>query len=35
MAQSHLPLDRRVVLSVIPRGQHTLAIEGSTTVSVS
>ncbi|HVQ14898.1 MAG TPA: pitrilysin family protein [Vicinamibacterales bacterium] len=34
-AQTHLPLDRRVVLSVIPRGQHALAIDGSTTVSVS
>jgi len=34
-AQTHLPLDRRVVLSVIPRGQHALAIDGSTTVTVS
>jgi len=34
-AQTYLPLDRRVVLSVIPRGQHALAIDGSTTVSVS
>jgi zinc protease len=34
-AQAHLPLDRRVVLSVIPRGQHALAIDGSTAVSVS
>jgi zinc protease len=34
-AQTHLPLDRRVVLSVIPRGQHALAIDGSTAVSVS
>jgi zinc protease len=34
-AQAHLPLDRRVVLSVIPRGQHALAIDGSTPVSVS
>jgi zinc protease len=34
-ARAHLPLDRRVVLSVIPRGQHALALEGSTTVSVS
>ena len=34
-AQTHLPLDRRIVLSVIPRGQHALAIDGSTTVSVS
>jgi zinc protease len=28
-------LDERVVLSVIPRGQHALALEGSTAVSVS
>ncbi len=28
-------LDRRVALSVIPRGQHALALEGSTPVSVS
>jgi zinc protease len=34
-AQAHLPLDRRVILSVIPRGQHSLAIDGSTAVSVS
>src|SRR5678816_31164 len=34
-AQAHLPLDRRVVLSVIPRGEHALAIDGSTPVSVS
>ena len=34
-ARKHLSLDRRVVLSVIPRGQHALAIEGSTAVSVS
>jgi len=34
-AQAYLPLDRRVVLSVIPRGQHALAIDGSTAVSVS
>ena len=34
-AQVHLPLDRRIVLSVIPRGQHALAIDGSTAVSVS
>jgi zinc protease len=34
-AQAHLPLDRRVILSVIPRGQHALAIDGSTAVSVS
>ena len=34
-AREHLSLDRRVVLSVIPRGQHALAIEGATAVSVS
>jgi zinc protease len=34
-ARAHLPLDRRVALSVIPRGRHTLALESSTTVSVS
>jgi len=34
-ARTHLPLDRRIVLSVIPRGQHALALEGSTAVSVS
>ncbi len=34
-AQTHLLLDRRVALSVIPRGQHALALEGSTPVSVS
>ncbi len=34
-AQAHLSLDRRVALSVIPRGQHALALEGSTAVSVS
>jgi zinc protease len=34
-ARAYLPLDRRVVLSVIPRGQHALALEGSTAVSVS
>jgi zinc protease len=34
-AREHLPLDRRVVLSVIPRGQHALAIDGSVPVSVS
>jgi zinc protease len=34
-ARTHLPLNRRVVISVIPRGQHALALEGSTTVSVS
>jgi zinc protease len=35
VAQAYLPLDRRVVLSVVPRGQHALAIDGSTAVSVS
>jgi zinc protease len=34
-AQAHLPLDRRVALSVIPRGLHALALEGSSQVSVS
>ena len=34
-AQTHLPLDRRIALSVIPRGQRALALEGSTAVSVS
>src|SRR5262245_36909350 len=34
-AREHLRLDRRIGLSVIPRGQHALAIEGSTPVSVS
>ena len=34
-AQAYLALDRRVALSVIPRGQRALALEGSTTVSVS
>jgi len=34
-ARTHLPLDRRVVLSVIPRGRHADALEGSTTVTVS
>jgi zinc protease len=34
-ARRHLRLDRRVVLSAIPRGQHTLALEGSMAVSVS
>jgi zinc protease len=34
-ARAHLLLDRRIVLSVIPRGQHALALEGSTAVSVS
>ena len=34
-ARAHLRLDRRIALSVIPRGQHALALEGSATVSVS
>ena len=34
-AQAYLALDRLVALSVIPRGQHALALEGSTAVSVS
>ena len=34
-AQAYLALDRRVALSVIPRGQHALALEDSTAVSVS
>jgi zinc protease len=34
-AQAYLALDRRVALSVIPRGQRALALEGSTAVSVS
>jgi len=34
-ARAHLRLERRVVLSVIPRGQHGLAVQGSTPVSVS
>jgi zinc protease len=34
-ARAYLPLDRRVVISVIPRRQHALALEGSTAVSVS
>jgi len=34
-AQKHLALDQRIALSVIPRGQHALALEGSTAVSVS
>jgi zinc protease len=34
-ARRYLHLDRRVVLSVIPRGRHALALEGSTAVSVS
>ncbi len=34
-ARRHLHLDRRIVLSVIPRGQSTLALEGSMPVTVS
>jgi zinc protease len=34
-ARRYLRLDRRVVLSAIPRGQHRLAFEGSMAVSVS
>jgi zinc protease len=34
-AGRYLQMDRRVVLSVIPRGQHELALEGSTVVSAS
>jgi len=34
-ARQHLRFDRRIVLSVIPRGQHTLALPGSTPVSAS
>ena len=34
-ARRHLQFDRRIILSVIPRGQHALAVEGSTAVSVS
>jgi len=30
-----LALDRRVILSVVPTGQHELALVGSTAVSVS
>ena len=35
VGRGHLLLDRRIVLSVIPRGQHALALEGSAAVSVS
>jgi zinc protease len=35
VGRAHLLLDRRIVLSVIPRGQHALALEGSAAVSVS
>jgi zinc protease len=34
-ARRHLRLDRRIMLSVIPRGQPALALEGSTAVTVS
>jgi len=34
-AHANLPLHQRVVLSVIPRGQHQLALEGSIPVDVS
>ena len=34
-AQAYLAFDRRVALSVIPRGQRALALEDSTAVSVS
>ncbi len=34
-ARAHLRLDRRIALSVIPRGQHALALDGSAAVSVS
>jgi hypothetical protein len=34
-ARCHLRLDRRIVMSVIPRGQHGLALPGSTAVTVS
>jgi zinc protease len=34
-AQTHLRSDRRVVLSVVPRGQTSLALPGSTAVAVS
>jgi zinc protease len=34
-ARCHLRLDRRVVMSVIPRGQHGLALPGSAAVAVS
>jgi zinc protease len=34
-ARRHLQFDRRIIQSVIPRGQHALALEGSTAVSVS
>ena len=34
-ARRYIQFDQRLVLSVIPRGQHALALEGSTAVSVS
>ena len=34
-ARVYLPLNRRVMLSVIPRGQHALALDGSTAVTAS
>jgi zinc protease len=34
-AQVHLPFDRRVLLSIVPRGQLQLALPGSEPVSVS
>ncbi len=34
-ARRYLQFDQRIILSVIPRGQHALALEGSTAVSVS
>jgi zinc protease len=34
-AREGLSLDRRVMLSIVPRGQHHLALEGSTAVTVS
>ena len=35
VARAYLRLDRRIALSVIPRGQHALALDGSAAVSVS
>jgi zinc protease len=34
-ARKYLAFDRRVVLSIVPRGQTALALPGSETVSVS
>jgi hypothetical protein len=34
-AQKHLRFDRRVLVSVVPRGQTALALAGSEPVSVS